>query len=406
MYYWYTLQMTTNTSSVVKAIVSIIFVLVATWLLLFYNKPSQKKEALFELYKKTPQELGLASTEWGNYISLLPNQQKILVNGNNDTMLYLLDIYTGTTITLRGKPFLNSINDTHIISLEGSGIVHFYDLVSSMEHSLSFPGLVYTAVISPDNEYVALSTQYGIRIVSLKDYSVSELSKNNQDAALAWMSNVREILGYRQTKENLSEAGFGRVLVVWDITKKTYKDIAVDFPSSALRYIEWVVPDVLARVNAGFDDGSYDYTLDLENNFVADLGETSGMVPGGTTIDLDRKEFIAVGKEYSDINGKISIENVALKKNMKGTVVARVKFSDTDERKGVIPIDEDTIAYTKPVFSSDNKQWTSQVVLLSFSTAKEKILGTYPGEILSLVHLKEMQSLLFVTPKGLQKIRY
>jgi len=352
------------------------------------------------LYGKSPKDLGLEAEEWSGYMKLLPDGDHIIAGGVSRTggfknFMYLLSLKDGTGKLITGNP-LEGAFGKNIISTAWSDGLHTFNLGTGEEKIYAITESIHTASISPGENKIVINTDGGIRVLDLPTGLISKLSYGKQDGAFAWFSDNNRVFGFHQTNENLYEAGRGRVLTIWDITKKTHTDVTVDFPSSALRYIEWIVPDKIARVNAGFDDGSFDYSIDLDRNFVRDFGETSGMLMGGIVVDRDLEALGLLGLTYHD-NG--TTDNVVKIDNTNGDALKSHKFADTETRQVLKIIDLDNVIYVKSKYIEAAKIWHSEIIKFSYKDNREVVLAKYDQNFNSLV-LTPDKNTLIVPTKG------
>lgn len=367
-----------------------------------------------DIYNKKPTELGFTSPKWSGYLKMIPGGNAILVGGvtedsspKYESLMYMINLLDGTTLTMKGVPLEGALTNTLIVTVTEDNSLHIYDLANDIENVVPVDGVVYTAFISPDRTKIALNTSHGIRIVIVKDATLITLSTGPQDGAYAWRADGIHILGYHETSENLHEAGKGRVLTMWDTVAKTKNDLAVDFPSSALRYIEWLIPDKIARINAGFDDGSFDYLIDLSrNNFVTDLGETSRMLSrGGVQVSQEYQVVGLLGTKFDPLvpNDRKGIQLVQLL-DTNGKELSTHIFKEDAERQVLRVIDRDTVAYVQTKFDQSTNIWSSTVYTYSFRTNREIKRATFNEDIRSLEVTSDKKALIIPTAKALIRI--
>jgi hypothetical protein len=145
---------------------------------------------------------------------------------------------------------------------------------------------VNDAFIAPDKTLVATNGG-GFMIKNIRTGETKTLDTKPESSGWAWFSDSKRIVGFKENSENLYEAGHGRDLGIWNVETGTFTKIPVTFKVKTLRYAEWLVPDHVARINAGYDDGSHDYLINLDTNRVTDLGETTWALYGGIAVDRD-----------------------------------------------------------------------------------------------------------------------
>jgi hypothetical protein len=193
------------------------------------------------------------------------------------------DFRTGEDKAL-GAMLSRGFKNDNLLPLFRSNGFSLYDASTRQEMFISSSEYVNDAFIAPDNTLVATNGG-GFMIKNVLTGETKTLDTKPESSGWAWFSDSKRTLGFKENNENLYEAGHGRDLGIWNIETGTFTKIPVTFKVKTLRYAEWLVPDHVARINAGYDDGSHDYLINLDTNKVTDLGETSWALYGGLVVD-------------------------------------------------------------------------------------------------------------------------
>lgn len=320
-------------------------------------------------------DLGLNLSSIGSFIELSPK---------NDFL-----VFSGTTSETNGKnkTFVANLKSGEIWQIPGVSLGAWYEdkvLISGAENSVIINNLqnktseaipvgqeIFSGSISPDGNKFIFNTKKGVRLIHLDTKKLDEISKKQYDGAFAWYRDSRMVLGYEENSiDNLFEAGKGRILSIWDTLTDKSTPLTLDVPSSALRKIDWIVPENIALVNAGFDDGSFDYIVDVSNQFVKDLGETSGMMMGGVSLDKNLGLIGMAGIEFTQDMAKSKSINVVKIVNQNGDVVYRKEFNDDLERRYVQVLNDHELIYLRV---DKNKKHTD-IVIFDFNDVSEKVV--------------------------------
>lgn len=196
---------------------------------------------------------------------------------------HVVDLETGEDKAL-GAMLSRGFKNDNLLPLFRSNGFSLYDASTKHEMFISSSEYVNDAFIAPDNTLVATNGG-GFMIKNVRTGETKTLDTKPESSGWAWFSDSKRILGFKENNENLYEAGHGRDLGIWNVETGTFTKIPVTFKVKTLRYAEWLVPDHVARINAGYDDGSHDYVINLDTNQVTDLGETSWSLYGGVSVD-------------------------------------------------------------------------------------------------------------------------
>ena len=150
------------------------------------------------------------------------------------------------------------------------------------------------------------------------------------------------------------------------------KSICSDLPFAEknIRFVAWIVPEKIARINTGWDDGSHDYLYDIETKEVVDIGDTSASLMGGLVEDSTRGLFAVVGSGESPAESKVRLYK-GLEEIGTGTV------SVAYYREGAALVDEDQLLYIRKKMGQIGV--TEQaLVLYSFIDNTETVLREIP----------------------------
>ncbi len=355
------------------------------------------------IFTKKVSELGLDISAFSGFMDISPDNTYMMIGGVNptgtestDPHMYVVDFNTNSIAEVPKNPLGRWINSEHKKAFIEEDKIQIYNFADGSINQFPETSSVFSGSFSPDEKQFVYNTQQGIRIFDLESAEVTSLSTKQYDGAYAWFSDSTRILGFRQNSlDVIQEAGFGRILSIWNTKTGQVEELAtIDMPSSSLRFIEWIVQDKIARVNAGYDDGSFDYIVNIETGFVTDLGDTSGMLQNGVRVDQDLSRIALVGMKYEETatEGANSAEIF----DEKGTSLNKVVFEDTDSRQSVQFIDKDTLIYLKKK-ETGNKD--TQVVSLDINTGNERILYTVSGEWISSLQVTKDKEYFIIAPK-------
>ncbi len=376
----------------IKSILTIVVIAVVAFFGFRYFKntevetpvPTEEKPAKNEgfnakanIWNRPVTELGLGINKLGGYLELSPDESYLMFGGvfeegtRFDNMIFIADLSDGRVWEIPGSPLGLWSSSNMLASVENDKIF-ITRLSDGKVDSYADANMTFTGFFSPDEKKFAYNTNKGIRVIDLGAKTISTISDKQYDGAYAWYSDSKRILGYQENSiDNLYEAGRGRILAIWDTQTKTADtNLGIDMPSSTLRFAEWIEPEKIARVNAGFDDGSFDYIVDVPNKFVADIGETSGMLMGGVELDQELKLIAMVGEEI-DGPGEMEPLSVAKIVDQNGKTLQRRAFDDNFSREYVQVISPTKIMYLRKGSFENQK---TEVIHLDFNDGVEKVI--------------------------------
>jgi hypothetical protein len=355
------------------------------------NIPAIKFDA--PIFTQPINSLGLDISTLSGYFSLAPDGSKILFNGmGTDDKVHtaVANLHTGEPEDLEGN-LLSGWVDTDLVALTSGTDIVLHDFKTDKIYTIPSDGNMYQGSLSPDRKWYTYHTQEGLRLFNLDTQAVTVLSTSTYDGAYAWYTDSQHILGYRGTDENLFEAGKGKQLAVWDIETKTYQDLHVTLPIHTLKYVEWLVPDHIARVVAGYDDGAHDYIVNIDKNMVVDLGDTSGMLMGGIAIDQSLGLIAYVGPTYS-ISG--DTKNSAKVYTFDGVIQKEVPFELSpdpnayESRESVRILSDHELIYIKKSTNKDGVAMAS-IIKLDLTTQEEITLRAVDASVKQIAVLPD-----------------
>lgn len=284
---------------------------------------------------------------------------------------YLVALADSTIKTLPGFAS-RGFTDSRVLQLEGGGGVILYWPASGKQQSYATGEESYSGSLSPDAKKYAVNTGSGIKIIDIASGAVSALSTDRYDSAHAWFSDNARTLGFRGTDELIAEdAGMAREFGIWNVSTGAFTMIPTPIAIKTFRSAEWVIADKVARINAGWDDGSHDYLFNVQNNELIDLGDTSGALMGGMRIDAARGLFAVLGGDDASRVGS----RAYLYKGME--LVHDIVLAKGYMREQMQIVDEDTLVYIRKQWV-ESRQTSQQLVSLDFATGKETVLRELP----------------------------
>jgi WD40 repeat protein len=281
---------------------------------------------------------------------------------------YIVNVKTGDIKLLPGQ-LLGDVSDSRMLSLLSGTRLVLYDIATGIETPITTDGNTFSGTLSPDGTAYVFDTPKGIREFILATKELHPVSDSQYDGANAWFSDSVHMLGYKVTGENLFEAGKGRTVGIWNIVEKTFQPIlSGKINQKTIRYLSWIVPEHIARVNAGWDDGSFDYLADLDTETVLSLGDTSGLLMGGMASDARRGLFAMVGghqqgtaEVYAELYHGMDRRH-------------RIPLDASYIREGAVIIDEDTLLYIRKHVDAQETIDAQELVELDMNTGKENAL--------------------------------
>jgi len=284
---------------------------------------------------------------------------------------YLVKIADGTVTKLPGLAEAG-IEDNRVITLYNPSGTTLYFLATGESKTYDLGENVFRGSLSPDGKTYVANTLEGLRTVDIATGVITTLTTDQYDGAYAWFSDSNRILGFEGTDEKLTDgAGNVRRIGIWDISKGVFTPITTSITAKTMRSISWVVQDRIARINTGFDDGSHDYLYNTQTNAVIDLGDTSGTLMGGVTIDAKRGLIAVVGGDDQSPSGsRVVVYDGMTKKH--DLVLMKGYF-----RQNVHIVNEDTLMYLRKQYGEQGITAHS-LVKLDLDTEKEIVLRELP----------------------------
>lgn len=325
--------------------------------------------------------LGQGINKLGGFLELSPDERYIFFGGvfeegeQFDHKILAADLSDGRLWELPGSP-IGEASANGLLATAEMDKIYINHLADDTFDTYTDADMTFSGSFSPDGTKFVYNSTDGIRLIDIGAKTTTEISHARYDGAYAWYADSNRILGFRENPlDNIFEAGKGRVLAIWDLAAKSYSDVPIDMPSSVLRRVRWMDEQAIALVNAGWDDGSFDYIVDLDRNFVTDLGDTSGMLMGGVALDADHDLIAMVGTEVGG-PGELESATVAKLVNETGTELGRKGFDDNYSREYAQVVNDHAIMYLR---KGPFENQTTDVVYLDFKKGTEDVLYTYAG---------------------------
>lgn len=297
------------------------------------------------------------------------------------TKTYLLNVKTGETTLLPGI-LLRGFEDNRIVSLfRGSNLV-LYEIETANTYSIPTDGSVFSGTLSPDGKYYVFNTLGGIRRYNLENKITEIISEGQYDGATAWFDDSQRMLGFKENGVKIFDAGIERQLGTWNTEDKTFTPfITESIPPTSIRSATWVIPDKVARINTGWDDGSFDYILEIDTRKVVDLGDTSGALMGG----IEEDDSLGL---FSLINGYADVDNEIVASMYKGFAkIHSISLLTQYYRESLKIVDEDTLLYIRKHMDVKFRIDRVELVLLDLKTGTETTLQELPPAEYSRVSL-------------------
>ncbi|MAQ77152.1 hypothetical protein CL684_01360 [Candidatus Campbellbacteria bacterium] len=206
------------------------------------------------------------------------------LSSNLQTTFWMTDYETNTASWYSIKGNEPELITTYFIGTEG-----FFDFL-----------------VSPNEKLTAISGG-GLSIID-QSGEVHYLDSAEGARAEAWASDSANIYALvpdpnRDLTNPLEEFYGPQDYLIKEINiTKEGKEIAsktVPYSSRSPRELEWFVEDSVLLVNSGFDDGSFDEILHLNDTKTYTIGDTSGALVG-RYIDQQNELFIVAGEFYPE----------------------------------------------------------------------------------------------------------
>jgi hypothetical protein len=286
--------------------------------------------------------------------------------GNPANAAHLLKLSDNTIATLPGSPD-RVIEDERVIQLYSQKGMTLYFTATGQSKTYDVGDNYGFGALSPDGKIYIVNTQEGIKKIDVDTGLVTSFTKAQYDGAYAWYADNNRVLGFKESGENLFEAGKGRTLGIWNMTTGDFTPLDAAITDKNIRMVQWVVPGAVARVNTGWDDGSHDYLINVDTKKTIDIGDTSGALMGGVVIDPFRGLFAVVGGDDQAMIGS----KVMVYRGME-------KIHETTLEKGYFRqkaqiVDTNRLIYIRTRQGSTGTT-AQQLVLLDLNTGTETVV--------------------------------
>ncbi len=369
-------------------IVLLVLIILAlmTALGIFKNKNPQSKTSIHsvQINTKAPifvnqaYNLGLGIDLYNEFFTTTPDGSKLVFSAtgknNPNSQTYLANLESGAIQKLDGNIASNWVNNNTLTLVNENNTV-VYDFTTGHEYKMDLGGNIHSGNISPDGKLYIMHTMSGIQLLHTDNGIISKISSSIFDGAFAWKSDNIHVLGYRDTGVKLANGENARNLTIWDITNNSFVDLPTQVPIQEIKYVEWIVTDKIIRINAGYDDNSHDYMMDLSLNKIIDIGDTSGM--SGIETDTKFGILATVGSIYS--TSKEGYLDIARIYNSSGNIINEIVFQKpadgfTISRESVQIVDENTLLYVRKSSNIKNpKENKNNLILLDMKTGVENV---------------------------------
>lgn len=370
---------------IVMLILTILALMVA--LGFFRNKDSQiinKPKHAIQINTKAPifinkaSNLGISNDKYTGFFSVTPDGSKLVfssIDRNNSTIgTYLANLESGSIQTINGN--LNSgwiNNNLLMLAIDSNTVIHNFE--TNREFKMDLGGAIKNGSISPNSKLYIMSTQYGISVLDLDNGAINKISNSVYDGAYAWQSDNKHIIGYRDNGTKLPNGENARTLTVWNITDNSFVDLPIQVPIQEIKYVDWIVQNKVIRVNAGYDDNSHDYLINISENKIIDIGDTSGAIINSKTdsnkgllamilpVSLNKNNYIDVARIYDST----------------GNILHEVKFQKPTadyitQRESMHIVDENTLLYIRKSFNTTQQNESkNDLILLDMTTGTENV---------------------------------
>lgn len=364
---------------IVRFFIWIIVLLLIAIGLYYFLRPGEKTEVapstqnLVEhpLFTEGLSSLGIEATDMGHsdfssdgkyFLFNIFEGGRIPVN-----QAYLLNTESGEILLLPGFPE-RGFDDDRVVNLYSPEGIILYWLETNEYKTYSLGDNIFMTSLSPDGKTLVANTLEGLKKVDIDTGEITTLTTKQYDGAYAWFSDSTKMLGFQETDEDIFEAGKGRRLGVWNIDDGTFTPIPITLEQKSIRHIEWVIPNRVARVNAGWDDGSFDYLIDVTTNEMVYIGDTSASLMGGIVVDSKRGLFTVVGNQNSD-------EKVVMYKGM--DLVNTTTLESGYFRESVEIVDENMLIYIRKSYGETGVN-SQELVKLNINTGIETVIMELP----------------------------
>lgn len=290
---------------------------------------------------------------------------------NPENQSRVVDLKTGMDKVLDGMLSRGFKDNNYLTLFKMNEGVFLSDINRAVETKLSVSENTRDVFVSP-NEKLASTNGEGMVIINLETKNKNVFDPKPESMGLAWFSDSKRILGFKENEENLFDAGKGRDLGIWNAETGEFKKIPISFPVKSIRYIEWLKQDHIARVNAGYDDGSYDYLVNVNTNTMIDLGETSWALMGGIVTDQKMGIMAAIGSggagdcvTYNECDGFIADETGK---------IAEFTLPRDFHRSGLQIISKTKLLYIRRDLGEEGGYGTTKLVTYDTTTKTETVI--------------------------------
>lgn len=346
------------------------------------------------IFTKTISELGLDVDRLSGYTVMSPNGKYLFFGalretGDNINAFFLADLTTGKISEISAFPVRDfAYGDTVLLQNGQDLFIVEGDFANPTKINIGTD--FFNAILSPNKKLIMVNSMTGLYVYNRDTKALDHMTTKQYDGAYAWFSDSNRILGFKATNEKLPEGNDARELVMWNVSTKEGTPVGVNIPLKNIRVIDWLEQDKIAKVNAGYDDGSFDYIVNLDTKKVSDLGETSGMLMG-MKVDPALGLYGAAG--YIFENGK---ENGIVKVFDKTGDVREVRFGTDGYMRQVLNfIDKDTVIYMRKKMSGSNNP--SEIVVLDLNTKIERVIGTHTENLFGFAVTSDRSSYIIAT---------
>ena len=337
------------------------------------------------IFKDGLSSSGIILDELG-FHSFSPDGKYFIFTGIKDSdeipaKTYLVNLSDREVKELPGI-MLRGFEDPRVIALFSGKDLVLYDVKTGMTEKITTQDNIFAGDLSTDGNLYSFNTLNGIKVYDRNKKITESLSSSQYDGATAWFSDNTQMLGWKDTGKSIFEAGNARRLGIWDTAAKTFTPLASGkIPEGPIRNATWLIPDKVARINTGWDDGSHDYLLDIKTGEVADLGETSSALMGGMTEDKSRGLFALING-YPDIDKEIT---ASVWRGMEK--VSSTNLPSGYYRENVQIAEENTLLYIRKHIDETGSIDAVALVALDIRTGTETVLKDLAKDSYSRVSL-------------------
>lgn len=334
----------------------------------------------------------------GGYLSVSPRGRFIIFNTSKQSepgtflqRFYLADLMTGERKEISGTPLRDWDDDNVILTTLGNEL-QLFDTISpdSPLESWQFSSTIYSAKPSPQGDTLIVNTSDGVYTADRASGTKRKIIDGGQNGAYAWLQDNTRLVGFRQIPNTPGNNIPIHEPVIWNSQNGEYDVLAENFPTTTINYVEWIVPDQIARINTGWDDGSRDYVIDVPSQSYRYLGETSGDGSFNHQKNIKRLGLNVIEGNFDNFSWVIKNTTYW------GDIEKKVTFRDTFRRYQSQLLDMDTAIYLRQQATSSYAE--TEVVRLDLNTGKETVLYKVDGWVRSLVVSTDGQDTYWIIP--------